>query len=171
MPAGSEVSGGVGGFNAIHEGAAMMVTKIAMDRRTMLRGAGASLALPLLDAMVPAASAAARHAAAPVPRLGFFYVPNGMQMINFVPRGEGTAFEMPKILLALSPIRQHMVIVTGLANSEADPRELGAGPHARANAAWLNGVRPKHTEGADVQAGKTVDQYAADVLGRDTPLR
>jgi hypothetical protein len=145
----------------------MIVTKRALPRRTFLRGAGATLALPLLDAMVPAMV----RAAAPALRLGFFYAPNGMQMVNVIPKAEGTSFDMPPTLQSLAHVRERLVIVTQLANSEADPRELGAGPHARANAAWLNGVRPKHTEGADVEAGKTIDQYAADALGASTPLR
>ncbi len=145
----------------------MTITRVALPRRTFLRGAGTVLALPVLDAMTPAAV----RAAAPALRLGFFYVPNGMQMANVVPNGEGSQFDMPRTLLSLAPVRNQLVVVTRLANSEADPRELGAGPHARANAAWLNGVRPKHTEGADVQAGKTIDQFAADVLGAATPLR
>src|SRR4051812_22443867 len=134
-----------------------MIRQAVLPRRAFLRGAGTTLALPLLDAMVPALAGAAE--AKPVPRLGFYYVPNGMQMINVVPKAAGRDFEMPLTFRSLEPVRDQMVVVTGLANREADPRELGAGPHARANAAWLNGVRPKHTEGADVQAGKTLDQY------------
>lgn len=145
----------------------MTMRRITLPRRTVLRGGGAALALPLLDAMVPALGAAP----APVPRLGFFYVPNGMQMARVVPKTVGRDYAMPITLRPLEPLRDRMVVVTGLANSEADPRELGAGPHARANAAWLNGVRPKHTEGADVEAGKTLDQYAADAIGAETPLR
>lgn len=145
----------------------MTIRRRALPRRTFLRGAGTALALPVLEAMTPALA----RAAAPPLRLGFFYVPNGMQMTHIVPATEGAGFELPRTLLALAPARAQVVVVTRLANSEADPRELGAGPHARANAAWLNGVRPKHTEGADVAAGKTIDQYAADVVSGSTPLR
>ena len=149
----------------------MIVTKIALPRRTFLRGMGATVMLPLLDAMVPALSATAKTAANPVPRLGFFYVPNGMEMPAWTPKGEGTRLELLPILRPLAPARDHMVVVSGLSNLQAEQVGVGAGPHTRSHTAWLSGVRAKRTEGADIQAGKTMDQYAADVLGLDTQLR
>jgi hypothetical protein len=148
----------------------MIVTKLSLPRRTFLRGLGATLGLPLLEAMVPAFTALARTPAKGVPRLAFFYVPNGIQLVNFHPKGEGTDFEITPILSPLAPFKDRMVLVAGLANSTADPLDVGSGSHARASAVWLNGVRPKRTEGADFQAGTTIDQLAARSLGKDTPL-
>ena len=149
----------------------MIVTKIALPRRTFLRGMGATLMLPLLDAMVPALTATARTAAKPVHRLGFFYMPNGMEMPVWTPEGEGTRLELSPILRPLASARDQVVVVSGLSNLQAEQFGVGAGPHTRSHAAWLSGVRAKRTEGADIQAGKTMDQYAADVLGLDTQLR
>jgi hypothetical protein len=149
----------------------MMITKKSLPRRTFLRGVGATVALPLLDSMVPALSALSRTAAAPTKRAGFMYVPNGQAMVNWVPTDAGKHFTLSPILQPLAPYRDQVVVVSGLANLEAESRELGTGPHTRCGSVWLNGVRPKRTEGADIRAGKTLDQYAADVLGTDTPLR
>ena len=147
----------------------MFVTKKALSRRTFLRGAGVAFGLPLLDAMVPAMSVTARTAAAPVTRMGFFYVANGMYPGSFHPKGEGKGFEFTPILKPLEPYRDYVTPITGLSNVQAT---IGsAGPHTRAHATFLNGVAPKATEGADIHSGKTVDQYAADVLGKDTALR
>src|SRR5207253_2138308 len=88
-----------------------------------------------------------------------------------IPDKVGTDFDLKPILKPLEPYRSHLTVVSGLSNLEAESRGLTTGPHTRCGAVWLNGVRPKRTEGADVQAGKTVDQYAADVLGQDTTLR
>ena len=148
----------------------MIVSKTSLPRRTFLRGVGATLALPFLDAMVPALSALSQTAATPAMRLGFFYVPNGIQMGNFRPKGEGSAFEITPILAPLAPYRDQLIVFGGLANAQADPLDVGSGTHARAGAVWLNGARPKRTEGADIQAGTTIDQLAAEALGRDTPL-
>ena len=152
----------------------MIITKRALPRRTVLRGIGATLALPLLDAMVPALSASTRTAAAPVRRLGFFYVPNGVAMTGTVnqwtPEGVGTGFTFSPILKPLESFREQLVVVSGLSHKEADSKGDGNGDHTRGSATWLNGVRPKHTEGADVRAGTTADQIAATALGQDTLL-
>ena len=150
----------------------MIITRRSLPRRTVLRGLGATLALPLLDAMVPALSATAQTAANPVPRLGFFYGPNGMFLRNFHPAGDGGAnFAMTPILEPLEPFRDQLTVVSGLSNRGVVSPNKGGGVHSRAHAGWLNGVLPNKTEGADLRAGKTVDQYAADVLGADTSLR
>lgn len=150
----------------------MIVTKKALSRRTMLRGLGATVALPLLDAMVPALSAAAKTVTAPVPRLAFFYVPNGMFPPNFHPAGAGGSdFALTPLLQPLAAYRDQMTVVTGLSNSGVLSPNEGGGVHTRAHGGWLNGMLPKRTEGADIQAGKTIDQYAADKLGADTALR
>src|SRR5690242_9650166 len=147
----------------------MTLINRALARRTFLRGVGTTLALPFLDAMVPALSSAGA-ATRPIPRLGFFYVPNGMYMPNFRPTGEGTGFELSTILSPLAAWKDQIVVVSGLANLEADARDVGAAPHTRCNAAWLNGCRPKRTEGSDIEAGTTVDQFAAREIGKETQL-
>ena len=153
----------------------MIITKRALPRRAVLRGMGTTLALPLLDAMVPALSAAAQTAAKPIRRLGFIYVPNGVAKNDAVdywkPSGSGTRFELSPILRPLAPLRDHVVVVSGLSQRQADPDVNGdVGDHSRASATWLNGVRPKRTEGADVEAGTTVDQFVAKAVGQDTQL-
>jgi hypothetical protein len=154
----------------------MMVTKKALPRRTFLRGLGATLALPLLDAMVPAFSAATRAQAKAVRRLGFVYLPNGVAMnfrgINYwKPATPGTGFDMSPILQPLSAFRDQMVIVSGTTHHQADVLHDGAnGDHTRGTSTWLTGVHPKHTEGADVLNGISADQIAANVIGKDTAL-
>ena len=150
----------------------MIVTKKALPRRTVLRGIGATIALPFLDAMAPALTATARTAANPIPRLGFVYAPNGMFLPNFHPAGGGgRGFEMSPILKPLEPYRDQLVVVSGLSNRGLVSTNEGGGVHTRAHGGWLSGVLPKRTEGADIEAGKTIDQYAADTLGADTSLR
>ena len=150
----------------------MIVTRKCLPRRTMLRGLGATIALPFLDAMAPALTAAAKSAAAPIPRMGFFYVPNGMFLPSFHPPGEGGAgFELTPTLKPLEAFRDRIVVVSGLSNSGVVSTNEGGGVHTRAHGGWLSGVLPKRTEGADLRAGKTLDQYAADKLGADTSLR
>ncbi|MBM3777501.1 MAG: DUF1552 domain-containing protein [Acidimicrobiia bacterium] len=150
----------------------MRLTRTALHRRTLLRGAGATLALPLLDAMVPALTPVAKTAARAVPRLGFFYMPNGVAQRYWEPEGTGGGdFTFSPILKSLEPFRERVVVLSGLANPAAISTTQGSGPHTRAHAVWLNGVTPKWTEGADFRSGKTIDQFAADELGADTPLR
>ena len=148
----------------------MIITQMALPRRTFLKGMGATLALPLLDAMVPALSVAAKAAAAPARRLGCIYVPQGENMFLWTPKGEGTSFELSPILSPLSAFKDQMIIPSGLAHRMAESMGDGNGEHSRASAVWLNGVHPKRTEGADVQAGTTLDQLAAQQIGKDTQL-
>ncbi len=148
----------------------MIIKKLSLPRRTFLRGAGAAVALPLLDAMVPALSAVTRTAASPVRRLGFVYIPNGAVMQQWTPAEVGSGFELSPILQPLAPYRDQLTVVSGLAHGQAEPLGDGNGEHSRASSTWLNGVHPKQTEGADVRAGITADQLAARHLGRDTPL-
>ncbi len=148
------------------------ITKKALPRRTMLRGIGSLVALPLLGAMVPALTATGRTAAAPISRLGFFYAPNGMFLPNFHPTGNGgTGYKITRILTPLEDYREQMTVVSGLSNNGLVSPNEGGGVHTRAHGGWLSGVLPKRTEGADIKAGKTVDQFAADVLGKNTSLR
>src|SRR5688500_15103658 len=154
----------------------MFISKLALPRRTFLRGIGASLALPLLDAMVPAGVALAQTAANPVRRLGFVYLPNGVARnfsgINYwTPAGEGASFELSPILSPLAPFRDRLVVVSGLAQHQADAHDDGAnGDHTRGTSSWLTGVHPKRTEGADVRNGISADQIAAAEIGKDTAL-
>jgi hypothetical protein len=129
---------------------------------------GVTLALPFLDAMVPAFTALAK-AAAPVRRLGFVYVPNGVHPGRWMPAGEGAAFELSPILSPLAPFRDRLLVLSGLAHRQAESFGDGNGDHARGQTAWLSGVHAKRTEGA-VQGGVTIDQIAAAELGRYTQL-
>jgi len=150
----------------------MFITKKALPRRTVLRGMGSLVALPLLGAMVPALTATGRTAAAPISRLGFFYAPNGMFLPNFHPTGNGGRdYKITRILSPLKDYREQMIVVSGLSNNGLVSPNEGGGVHTRAHGGWLSGVLPKRTEGADIEAGKTVDQFAADELGKDTSLR
>jgi hypothetical protein len=148
----------------------MIITKMALPRRTFLRGMGVTLALPLLDAMAPALSAGAAMAAPPR-RLGFVYVPNGASMPHWQPKGDGALGELSPTLLPLEPFKNQMIVPIGLSQKQAESFGDGNGEHSRAGTVWLSGVHPKHTEGADVRNGPTADQIAALELGKDTPLR
>ena len=148
----------------------MIIDRIALPRRTFLRGMGAALALPLLDAMTPALTALRRTAAAPPLRLGFVFVPNGLILRDFLPQTAGRGFDLPRILAPLAPYREQLTVVSGLANAAGDALDASSGPHSRGSGCWLSGMRARRTEGADIEAGKTIDQYAADALGRETPL-
>lgn len=150
----------------------MIITKMHLPRRTFLRGLGATVALPLLDSMVPALTAVRATAAQPVRRLGIVYVPNGIYMQHWTPAEDGRGFALPSTMEPLARYREQMTVLTGLSNKMGDawPGE-GAGDHARAAGAYLTGVHPKKTEGADLRAGRSMDQIAARMLGRETQLR
>ena len=149
----------------------MIITKKHLPRRTFLRGVGVTLALPLLDSMVPALSALANTAAKPVRRFNMVYVPNGMVMGSWTPATEGAAFELKPIMQPLAPFQDRMVVVSGLRNEMARA-EAGesSGPHPRDLVAFATGAHPKYTDGLDVRAGVSVDQLAARELGVDTQL-
>jgi hypothetical protein len=148
----------------------MIITKKALARRTFLRGAGTTLALPLLDAMFPALSPAATTAAKPVARLGFIYHPTGAIPSRWTPAAEGTAFEFSPTLKALEPFRDRTVVLSGLAQVQARALGDGNGDHAREGAVWLTGVHPKKTEGAGIRSGISVDQIAARHFADQTQL-
>ncbi|HIE92486.1 MAG TPA: DUF1552 domain-containing protein [Acidobacteria bacterium] len=148
----------------------MIITKRYLPRRTVLRGLGASLALPLLDGMVPALSAQRATAANPVRRLGAIYVPNGVEMRAWIPAAEGR-LELSPILAPLEPVRDQLCVLSGLADKPAIPLEgEGVGDHARAAATWLTGVHAAKTEGPNIRAGVSMDQIAARELGKETQL-
>ena len=149
----------------------MIITKKALPRRTFLRGMGATMALPLLDAMVPAATAMARTAAQPTPRLGFIYSALGTVHQNWTPSTVGSGFELSPILKPLAPVRDQLLVLTGLAHHQADSMGDGSNPHARASAVWLSGVHAySNTEGAEIKLATTADQIAAAKLGKATAL-
>jgi hypothetical protein len=148
----------------------MLITKMALPRRTFLRGVGAAVALPLLDAMVPALSAQAKSAA-PVRRLGFIYTPNGATMSAWTPKGDGPRLdELSPTLMPLNSIKDYVLVPTGLSQRQAESWGNGNGEHSRGQTVWLSGVHPKRTEGADVRNATTVDQLAAQIIGADTRL-
>jgi hypothetical protein len=148
----------------------MLITKRSLPRRTVLRGIGATLALPLLDAMVPALSALSGTVANPVRRLGFIYFPNGANMLQWMCQGEGNRFELSRTLFPLEPFREAITELSGLDNAPANALGDGNGDHPRAGAAWLNATHPRKSEGANVRAGTTIDQIAAAEFGKHTPL-
>jgi hypothetical protein len=144
----------------------MIITKSALPRRTFLRGLGATLSLPLLDAMVPAL-AAADAAARPTRRLGFIYVPMGTHQPLWIPKTEGKLTELSPILSSLTPFLND---VTVLSNLQLKNAYSGGADHATANCTFLSGVRAKKTDGSDYELGTTVDQIAAKYMARETPL-
>ena len=148
----------------------MMIFKKSIPRRTFLRGAGATLALPLLDAMVPALASAQQTAAASPPvRMAFAYTPNGVIMDRWTPATEGAGFKMPPTLEPLAPFRDRLLVLSGLAQNEARAKQGEAGGfHPRASTVFLTGVHAKKTEGAELRAGISVDQIAAKKFGKDT---
>jgi hypothetical protein len=147
----------------------MMIFKKAIPRRTFLKGVGASLALPLLDGMVPAMAAVGDSKG--VNRLSFVYVPNGIIMDKWTPATEGAGFELTPILEQIAPFRDQMLVLSGLDCKGANPQPgEGGGDHERGSGAFLTGSHPKKTGGADIQAGTSVDQIAAQELGKQTEL-
>ncbi len=143
----------------------MTILKKALPRRTFLRGAGATLALPLLDAMIPAMTALAATPAAPVRRLGFVFIPMGCDITRWTPAGKDKLGELPPILSPLAPVKEHVSVLTNLELKNAYP-----GTHSSSNAAFLSAAFSKHTESNDYYLGTTVDQIAAKQLGRETQL-
>jgi len=145
----------------------MFITRMALSRRTFLRGMGTAVALPLLDAMVPALTAAA--AANAVPRLGVVYHPNGVIYQNWLPKGAGREFVLSPILAPLAPFRDQLVIVTGLSSHQAEALGDGGGDHSRASGTYLTGVHVRKSDSI-VENGVSMDQIAAKAFERDTQL-
>jgi hypothetical protein len=144
----------------------MIVTKKAMPRRTFLRGMGVTLALPLLDAMVPAATPLAKTPANPARRLGFVFMPMGCDITRWTPPGQTTLDELSPILSSLGPVKEYVTVITNLELQNAYP-----GTHATSNAAFLSAAKAKPTESSDYYLGTTVDQVAAKQIGQETQLR
>jgi Protein of unknown function (DUF1552) len=137
----------------------------------MLRGMGAAMALPVLDAMVPALTKAATVAQKISPtRMVFVYVPNGIDMRNWTPAADGRVFDLPKILSPLKPVQDDLLVLSGLGDHGGMALGDGPGDHARASASFLTGVHPKKTAGSDISVGVSVDQLAAQKIGSATRL-
>src|SRR6266550_7145546 len=143
----------------------MIVTKKALPRRTFLRGVGATLGLPLLDAMVPSMTALAATPANPVRRLGFVYIPMGSNIAQWTPAGSGALGELSPTLRSLTPFVDQLTVLTNLELKNAYP-----GTHATSNAAFLSAATAKWTESSDYQLATTVDQIAAQHAGQETRL-
>jgi len=145
------------------------VTKKAIERRRFLRGMGATVALPLLDAMVPAFAAAGPK---PIPRLGFIYIANGVIQDQWIPATTGRDFELSPILKGLEPVRSHVNVLSGLSHLQADTFGDGTGDHPRSSAVWLTGVHAYDRSRPDIEVrlATSADQLAARVLGRSTQV-
>src|SRR5262245_44332554 len=132
---------------------------------------GAAVALPFLDAMVPAFAEGSRNGKSKAPvRLAFIYVPNGIIMGAFTPKTVGKDYELSRVLKPLEAFRNDLFVLSGLRDQNGEPGPDGAGDHARAGASYLTGVRPKKTAGADIKGGISADQVAAQFLGKGTRL-
>jgi hypothetical protein len=146
----------------------MFVTRKALPRRTFLRAMGTTLALPMLDAMVPALTAAAR----PTPRVGFVYIANGVIQNQWVPATTGGGFELTPILAPFATVRDSVTVFSGLSHLQADTFGDGTGDHPRASAVWLTGVHAFDRTRPDVEVrlATTADQYIAQAIGKDSPI-
>ncbi|MEO7599242.1 MAG: DUF1552 domain-containing protein [Opitutus sp.] len=142
-----------------------------MPRRTFLRGLGAAIALPVLDSFLPTRALASVGAPKTFPkRVAWIYVPNGANMADWTPQAIGADYELPLILEPLGAHRRDLTVLTGLANHQGDELGDGGGAHARASASFLTGVHPRKTAGANIKAGVSVDQIAANQIGDRTRL-
>ena len=142
----------------------MFIQRKSLPRRTFLRGMGATISLPLLEAMVPALTASAKTAAAPVKRFGGVYIPHGAIMEQYRPATEGVGFDFTPILKPLEPHKDAVTVISNLDRPGDDDS------HATASSAWLSGAVAKKTEGQDFYLGTTVDQVIAKQIGQDTPF-
>jgi len=147
----------------------MIALKKALSRRTVLRGLGTTIALPLLDAMVPALTALQKTPAAPVRRLGVVYHPNGVIYENWLPKGTGRNFTLSPVLEPLEPFKQQLIVVTNLSSQPAEALGDGGGDHSRASGTYLTGVHVKKSDSV-VGNGMSMDQIAAKAFERDTQL-
>ncbi len=147
----------------------MIITRKAMGRRTLLRGMGTTLALPLLDAMISSTTAAEAAAKARM-RLQVIYTPNGMMMQNFTPALAGEGYAMTPILKPLEPFRGKFMVISGLAHKQAEALGDGGGDHGRSCGSYLTGVHVRKTEGADITSGPSMDQIVARQFGEQTQI-
>jgi hypothetical protein len=146
------------------------MTDPRVSRRTLLKGLGTAIALPWLESMLPAISGASTPAPALASprRMAFFYVPNGAHMQAWTPTQVGSGFELPATLAPLAPVKEELLVLSGLTLDKARANGDGPGDHARAMSSFLTGKQARKTHGADIRAGISVDQLAADKVGRAT---
>jgi hypothetical protein len=147
----------------------MIVMKKALSRRSILRGMGAAISLPFLDAMSPAFAASRLPDGNPV-RAAWFYVPNGIDMRHWTPPAEGALTELPSILAPLAPVKSDITILSNLTSNWGRPLLVGAGDHGRAAAAYMTGMEVYRTSGADLKLGVSGDQVIANAVGHQTKL-
>src|SRR5947208_11265614 len=145
------------------------IARKALRRRTFLRGMGATVALPLLDAMVPALSA---KSVKTTPRLGFIYIANGVIQNQWIPAATGRDFALPPILKPLEPVRSHINVLSGLSHLQADTFGDGTGDHPRSSAVWLTGVHAYDRSRPDIEVrlATSADQIAAREIGKTTQV-
>lgn len=144
-----------------------MNKSIRTDRRKFLKGLGAAIALPALDSAVPRSAWAAKSSAQPV-RLGFFFIPNGVNLQHWTPTSTGFNYELPKTLSPLQHLKNDITVITGLTHDKGRANGDGAGDHARSAGVYLTAAQPLKSEGAEIRAGQSVDQRAAEVIGQLT---
>src|SRR6186997_1791924 len=146
----------------------MFITRKALPRRTFLRAMGTTIALPFLDSMVPALSAAPK----PTPRFGFVYIANGVIQKQWIPATTGAGFELTPTLQAFANVRDHVNVLSGLSHLQADTFGDGTGDHPRSSAVWLTGVHAydRTVPGVEVRLATTVDQMIAQKVGRTSRI-
>src|SRR6185295_6178463 len=147
-----------------------MTNNLMISRRTVLRGLGTAMALPMLDSLLPAISRAAGPAAKPPTRMAFVFIPNGAHMPDWTPGQTGTTFDLPKTLEPLAAVKKNLTVYSGLAHDKARANGDGAGDHARSAATFLTGCQARKTHGADINIGVSIDQLAAQKIGQRTTL-
>lgn len=145
-----------------------MTFPLSLSRRTALRGLGISLGLPWFESLVPTAVAASSVAPTPPQRIGFIFVPNGVHLPDWTPTTEGYGYELPFILDPLAPVKDDMMVITGLTHDKGRANGDGPGDHARSASVFLTGAQPRKTDGANIRSGTSVDQVAAQAAGRAT---
>jgi len=145
-----------------------MIQRHPFSRRTFLRGLGTLVALPALESLAPVRSLAAAAAGKPAVRMAFFFVPNGVHMPDWTPATEGADFQLPWTLQPLQPFKNELLMLSGLTQDHGRANGDGGGDHARSAASWLTGAQPLKSEGAQIRAGMSVDQHAANVVGKHT---
>jgi hypothetical protein len=148
----------------------MIITRKHLSRRTLLRGLGSAVALPMMDAMVPALAAPARTNGSKAVRMAITYVPNGMTMADWTPKTTGKGFELTPILKPFEPFRDDMFVLSNLMDHNGKALGDGGGDHARAGGSFLTGVHPKKSA-TEVRVGISVDQVAAEAIGGETRFR
>ena len=144
-----------------------MSKSVIISRRTVLKGLGTAMALPLLEAMSPALALADAARKSPL-RMAFIYIPNGIHMPDWTPTTEGAGFTLPYVLEPLKPFQKDLLVLSGLTLDKARANGDGAGDHARAMSTFLTGRQAKKTHGADIKVGISVDQFAAERIGKHT---